>query len=160
YEVTFARGSAEIRIGLTPNGKLLGATIRADGDGTPGTVVDCSQEPTLKPTTSTAPIAITFLNRRDADVRPFGIAFDGKRMTYGTVGAERSSPPIWVTVAQPIVVADLSDNCLEIVVAGTTTQTTAITSARPGEPQGASSAVQTQGGVQALRELIESIRRG
>src|SRR5690242_16825884 len=106
YEVKFAHGSVQFRIGLDADGKVQGVNIRPDGDGTPGGVVACAQEATLRPAAGASPITLTFINRSGSDMRLFALDFQGKRVPYGTVGNERSSAPIWTAVTQPIIVAD------------------------------------------------------
>jgi hypothetical protein len=162
YDVNFAHGRAEVRIGMTPEGKILGTNIRPDGDGTPGGVVGCVQESTLRPTTGAAPIRLMFLNRTGSDIRLFLVDFEGKRTASTVIGNDRQSP-LLVTVTQPVVVTDSAEHCLEIVLPGTSTQTVAVTSAAPDTTSSRAAARRTTplpGGEAALRQLIDGIRRG
>jgi hypothetical protein len=48
YDAKFANGRAKIRISLGPDGKLDDANVQVESEGTPGGIVACSDEPTLK----------------------------------------------------------------------------------------------------------------
>jgi hypothetical protein len=162
YDVKFTRGAAQVRLSLTEDGKLQGLNFRPDGDGTPGAVVACSQESTLRPTTGTAPIRMTFVNRSGSDIRLFGVDFAGKRVPYVTI-LDEGSALIGAAMTQPLVVTDPSERCLEIVLPGSATQNIAITAAVPdGSPGQATAPRNTPlpGSEAALRQLIDGIRRG
>ena len=162
YDVKFAHGAAQVRLNMTADGKVQLGVFRPDGDGTPGAVVSCSQEATLRPNIGAAPIRMTFVNRSGGDVRVFGLDFEGKRVSWNAIPDEGSAP-IFATITQPVVVTDASERCLEIVLPGTATQNLAITSAVPdGAPAQPAAPRNTPmpGSEAALRQLIDGIRRG
>ncbi len=162
YDVKFAHGAAQVRLNMTADGKVQLGVFRPDGDGTPGAVVSCSQEATLRPSTGAAPIRMTFFNRSGSDIRVFGLDFEGKRVSLNAIPDEGSAP-IFAFITQPLVVTDASERCAEIVLPGTATQNLAITSAVPdGAPAQPAAPRNTAmpGSEAALRQLIDGIRRG
>src|SRR5262249_5355567 len=58
YGVKFASGLAEFRILAAADGTIEAMLFRPDGDGTPGEVAACEQEPTIKPAPRATPIQI------------------------------------------------------------------------------------------------------
>jgi hypothetical protein len=163
YAVKFAHGVAQIRLSLTDDGKLQGLNFRADGDGSPGAVVACSEEDKLRPSPGGVPIRMTLVNRSGSDLRVFVLDFSGKRIPVGTILDEGTNPLINATVTLPLVVTDPSERCLEIILPGTATQHMAITPAALNGPSGgAASPRNTPAPTSeaALRQLIDGIRRG
>src|SRR5262249_36225583 len=68
YGAKFANGFAEFRILVGPDENIEDMTFRPDGDDTPGAVVSCSQEPTLRPSSRTAPIRLLLYNTSGVDI--------------------------------------------------------------------------------------------
>src|SRR5207245_530976 len=61
----------------------------------------CSQEPTLKPASRTAPIRLLLYNTSGADIRVSALDFEGKRSRYVVIGDDRSAP-ILTYVSHPL----------------------------------------------------------
>jgi hypothetical protein len=158
YALKFARGAVQVRLSVAADGKLEGLSFRPEGDGSAGAVVACSQEATLRPSTGTVPITMTFVNRSGTDVRLYRVDFSGKRVAVSTILDEQSTP-IGVMITQPLVITDLSDRCLQVVLPGAGTSHIAITEG-PSVHTPAARNRPLPGSEAALRHLIDSIRRG
>jgi beta-lactamase regulating signal transducer with metallopeptidase domain len=161
YGAKFAGGLAEFRVRLGADGNIEDMGFRADGDGTPGGILNCAQEPTLQAAGASVPIQLMLYNAGGADIRVFAIDGDGKRSRNLMVGDDRSASFL-ARVGQPWVVTDASGQCLEVIMPGQATRFVNVLAgardeaARPA-PQRRSPA---PGGEQALREYIEALGRG
>jgi hypothetical protein len=161
YGAQFARGLAEFRVRLAPEGNIEDIAFRPDGDGTPGEVLTCAQEQALKAVPDTVPIQLLLYNDSGADVRAFGLDGDGRRSGDLTIGDERSTLFL-AHIGQPWVVTDASGQCLEIIIPGQRTRF--LTIAADARGHAAQSAPQRRsplpGSEQALREYIDALSRG
>ena len=160
YGVKFANGVAEFRLSLAADGKADDVIFRPDGNGTPGGVADCSDEPGLRSRAETAPIKVLIYNGSGKDIQIFRLDADGKRMAHGTVGEEMSFP-VMTYVDSPWVIADGTGKCLEIVLPGQKTRlhTVEQTGAQPAHPM-APRTVPLAGSEAMLRQYIEAMARG
>jgi hypothetical protein len=161
YGAKFDSGFAEFRILVGADENIEDMIFRPDGDDTPGGVVTCSQEQTLKSLPRTAPIRLQLYNVSGADVRVFALDFEGKRSRYTMIGDDRSAL-ILTYISRPWVVTDTSGQCLEIIMPGQSTRFLAITpdageqAVRPAPRRTSPMA----GSEQALRQYIDALRRG
>ena len=162
YGAKFARGFAEFRMLLGPDGTTEDMVFRPDGDDTPGGTVACSQEQTLKRSPGTAPIRLLLYNASGADIRVFELDFEGKRARHLLIGDDRSAP-IMTYISRPWVVTDASGQCREIILPGHSTRYFIIS------PHGTGEALTwtmtrrtspTSGSEDALRQYIDAISRG
>jgi len=156
YSVKFANGSAEFRIDLAPDGRLDDVTFRPDGDGTPGGVAACALEPTLNPSRDTAPIRLSLTNRSGTELRFFSLDLAGHR-TFRGAFEDGGATTVLTFVGRPLVIADPSGQCREIVLPGQATQTHTV------EPPGSAAVRRTTripGSDAALQHYIESVRGG
>jgi hypothetical protein len=117
YGVKFARGFAEFRILMTADGKAEEVIFRPDGNGAPGGIAACSGEAGLKAGSDTVPIKLFVYNGTGGKLQLYKLDADGKRLAQGTVGEDVSSQ-ILTQVDNPLVVADASGKCLEVVLPG------------------------------------------
>jgi hypothetical protein len=160
YGAKFAAGLAEFRVRLAPDGNIEDIAFRPDGDGTPGGVVTCADQP-LPRVPQTVPIELLLYNDSGADIHASPLEGDGRRSRDLTVGDDRSARFL-AQVGQPWVITDASGECLEIVMPGQRTRFLTIPTdareraARP-EPQRRSP---VPGGEQALSEYIDALGRG
>jgi BlaR1 peptidase M56/uncharacterized protein DUF3471 len=161
YGVKFTGGSAGFWIRLAPDAKSEDIIFRPGGDDTPGNVLDCALEQTLKPLTGTAPTRLVFFNASGADIRVFELDFEGKRRPYSTIGDERFGE-VWTYVSRPFVIADTSGQCREIVLPGQRTRYVALWPFQSGAPPqpGAPRMTPATGSDEVLRQHIEGLRRG
>jgi hypothetical protein len=161
YGAKFANGVAEFRILVGSDGNIEDMTFRPGGDGTPGEMVTCSQEQTLKSLPRTAPIQLLLYNGSGADIRAFELDFEGKRSRYVMIGDDRSAP-ILTYISHPWVVTDTSGQCVEIIMPGQNTRYLTITpDAREQVVRSAPRRTSpTPGSEQALRQYIDAIGRG
>jgi beta-lactamase regulating signal transducer with metallopeptidase domain len=134
YGVKFARGSAEFRIDLAPDGTTEDLVFRADGDGTAGAVFPCALEPGLRPLPDAAPISETLVNRSGGTLGVFQLDGAGRRVSLQFVEDGRSMY-LLTKVARPLVIADPAGQCREIVLPGRTTQSHVLEPLRPAEPR-------------------------
>jgi hypothetical protein len=161
YGAKFASGFAEFRMLVGPDETIEDIIFRPDGDDTPGGVVTCSQEQTLKAARRTAPIRLFLYNSSGADIRVSALDFEGRRSRYVMIGDDRSAP-ILTHISHPWVVTDTSGQCLEIIMPGQSTRFLTIT------PDTREEAVHSAprrtspmpGGEQALRQYIDALSRG
>ncbi len=161
YGAQFANGSAEFRLSVAADGTIDDLLFRPNGDDTPGDVLACAQEATLRATTGTAPIRITLFNESGAEIRLFGLNSDGTRQSHGTIGADHTR--MFLTNAgRPLIVADAAGHCLEILVPGLRTRFLLVQSDRPGaEPAWPFRRVAPRAGSEeTLRQHIEALARG
>ncbi len=161
YGAKFAGGFAEFRILVDPDGNIEDMIFRPGGDDTPGGMVTCAQEQTLKSLPRTAPIQLLLYNGGGADIRVFALDFEGKRSRYVMIGDDRSAP-ILTYIGHPWVVTDTSGQCLEIIMPGQGTRFVTITSdAREQAVRSAPRRTSPMpGSEQALRQYIDALGRG
>jgi hypothetical protein len=162
YGAKFAKGFAEFRILLGPDGTTEDMIFRPDGDDTPGGTVACAQEQTLKRSPGTAPIKLLLYNASGADIRVIELDFEGKRARNFLIGDDRSAP-IMTYISRPWVVTDASGQCREIILPGHSTRYLAISP--PGTGETSTWAITrrtspTSGSEDALRQYIDAVSRG
>jgi hypothetical protein len=162
YGVKFANGVAEFRFLQAADGKADDVIFRPDGNDAPGGVVACSDEQGLRARSETAPIKVLIYNGSGRSIQIFKLDAEGKRAAPGTVGDEMSFP-IMTNVESPLVVADVSGKCLEVVLPGQQTRFHTVEESRAGNPSERAMPPRTvpQSGSEAmLRQYIEAIGRG
>jgi hypothetical protein len=162
YGAKFAKGFAEFRILVGSGGTTEDMIFRPDGDDTPGGLVACSEERSLRSSPGTAPIQLFLYNASGADIRVFALDFEGKRRRSISIGDDRSAP-ILTYIRRPWVVTDASGQCLQIIQPGHSTRYLAIEPPGPGEPSVRSASRRTSptpGSEDALRRYIDELRRG
>jgi hypothetical protein len=161
YGVQFASGLAEFRVRLAADGNIEDLGFRPDGDGTPGQILACAQEQTLKAVQGTVPIQLMLYNDSGADIRVFALDGDGRRSRDLVIGDDWSSAFIAHT-GQPWVVTDAHGQCLEIIMPGQGTRF--LTVPADAREQAVRPAAQRRspvpGSEQALREYIDALARG
>jgi hypothetical protein len=161
YGAKFASGLAEFRVRLATDGSIEDMGFRPDGDNTPGEILTCAQEQTLKAEQDTVPIQLLLYNDSGADIRVFALDGDGKQSRNLIIGDDWSAPFL-AHVGQPWVVADASGRCLEIIMPGQRTRF--LTIPADAREQAAQPAPQRRspapGSEQALREYIDALSRG
>jgi beta-lactamase regulating signal transducer with metallopeptidase domain len=161
YGVKFASGLAEFRVRLATDGNIEDIIFRPDGDGTPGEILTCAQEQTLKAARDTVPVQLMLYNESGADIRAFSLDGDGRRSRDIMIGDDRSAQFL-AHVGQPWVVTDASGQCLEIIMPGQSTRFLTIPAgareqaARPAQQRTSP----MSGSAQALRRYIDALRRG
>jgi beta-lactamase regulating signal transducer with metallopeptidase domain len=161
YGAKFASGFAEFRVRLAADGNIEDIAFRPDGDNTPGDILTCAQEQTLKWAGDTVPIQLLLYNDSGADIHALALDGDGKRSRDIAIADDRSVPFL-TRVGQPWVVTDASGQCLEIIMPGQRTRFLTVPvdareqAARPA-PQRRSP---VPGSEQALREYIDALGRG
>jgi hypothetical protein len=121
YGVKFAKGSAEFRALMGADGKAEDVIFRPDGNEAPGSIAACASEAGLKARDDTAPIKLVIYNGSGGVLRLYRLDADGKRLTQGPIGEDVSSQ-ILTYVDNPVIVADASGKCLEIVLPGQQTR--------------------------------------
>jgi BlaR1 peptidase M56 len=157
YGVKFANGVVEIRLLLGSDGKADDVTFRADGNDALGGTAACSSEPDLRGRADTAPVHVFFYNASGTDIQLYRLSSEGKRTAQGTIG-ENMSSSVLTSVDSPLVVADASGRCLEIVLPGQRTRYHTVEDAggdgvlRRTSPLAGSEAM--------LRQYIEALGRG
>jgi hypothetical protein len=162
YGVKFAHGSAEFRIRPGAEREWDDVIFRPAGDVTPGGIVACSEGEALKARLGTAPVRLTLLNATGGDVRVLEVTFDGKHLPYSTIADERFGD-VLTYVDRPIVIADASGQCREIVLPGQRTRHLML---RPfsadGQPNQLALPRLTpiSSSEDRLLQLIETLRRG
>src|SRR5262249_45765675 len=159
YGAKFANGFAELRLLLGAEGKIEDMFFRPDGDETPGRFAACSEEPTLKSVSGTAPIKWILYNARGTDIQLFELDAAGRRMPYGTIGDDQSAA-IQTYVARPWIVADASGQCLEIVLPGQRARFLTVQPTPGGTHAGSRRSMPMPGGEHALRQYIDALGRG
>jgi bla regulator protein blaR1 len=162
YGVKFAKGTAELRVLLDPDGKIDDVIFRADGNERVGGIVTCTSEGDLRAQADTTPIHVVFHNMTGTNIHLYRLDSEGKRKLQGVVG-ENMSSSVLTTVDSPWVVADASGACLEIILPGQRTRFNTIEEARPdGLSEHATSrrAAPLAGSEETLRQYIEALARG
>jgi len=162
YGVKFANGFAEFRILVDADGKTEDVLFRPGGDDTPGGIVECSQENTLKAVPDTAPIRLIFFNASGAEIHLSELDSEGRRTSFGAIGDERSVS-IVTYVGHPWIITDSSGQCVESVLPGRLTRFILV------EPTGADQQPKQplsrrnspiSGTEEALRQYINGLVRG
>jgi beta-lactamase regulating signal transducer with metallopeptidase domain len=160
YGGKFANGLAELRIDLATDGTVADFNFRLDGDGTPGGVAACALEPTLHAAPNAAPITLSLTNRSGADLRLFWLDQAGRRQSQGTL-ANSASIDMPTSVIRPLVIADQTGQCREIVLPGQLTRFYAVQAgAPPPGPSAVPRAAPIPGSDEALQRHIEGLSRG
>jgi hypothetical protein len=162
YGVKFANGFAEIRLLLAADGKADDVTFRPDGNDALGGVVACSDESSLRSRGNTAPIRLVLYNDSGGEIRLYRLDSEGKRTAQGTIG-ENMSSSILTDVDSPLVIADESGKCLEIVLPGQRTRYLTVEEAQTGDSPQRSGRPRTAplaGSEQMLRQYIDGLGRG
>ena len=162
YGVKFAKGFAEFRILMTADGKADDVTFRPDGNDAQGGIAACSGEAGLKQRSDTAPIKLFIYNGTGSRLQLYNLGADGQRLAQGTIG-EDASFGILTYVDSPVIVADASGKCLEVVLPGQQTRFHTVGERRAdGEIERVvSQRTAPQPGSEAmLRQYIEALARG
>jgi len=165
YDVKFTDGRAKLRINMRPDGKLDDANLQVESDGTPGGILACSQESTLRSRMSPwFPIMMTIVNRSGGDIMMFALSPAGDRYSTAMLPlapmADGRSMPRMATASEPVVVTDGSDACLEIIMPGEATQTVVVRPPGALPRATAPQSVPLAGAEDALRQYIGGVRRG
>jgi beta-lactamase regulating signal transducer with metallopeptidase domain len=163
YGAKFARGFAEFRVLMAADGsRAEDVLFRPDGNETQGGIAACSGEAGLKASDDATPIKLFIYNGTGGELHLYRLGADGKRLAQGTI-SEDVSFPILTFVGNPVIVADRSDKCLEIVVPGQQTRYHTIGENRAdGELERAVSlrTAPQPGSETKLRQYIEALARG
>jgi hypothetical protein len=162
YGVKFAKGFAEFRILMTADGRAEDVIFRPDGNEVPGGIAACSSEAGLKAISDTVPIKLVVYNGTGGKLQLYRLDTDGKRLAQGTIGEEVSSQ-ILTHVDNPLVVADASGKCLEVVLPGQQTRFHTVGESRAdGQLERAVSlrSAPQPGSETMLRRYIEALARG
>jgi hypothetical protein len=162
YGVKFAKGFAEFRILMTADGKAEDVNFRPDGNDAQGGIAACSSEAGLKQRSDTAPIKLFIYNGTGSRLQLYNLGADGQRLAQGTIG-EDASFGILAYVGSPVIVADASGKCLEVVLPGQQTRFHTVGERRAdGEIERVvSQRTAPQPGTEAmLRQYIEALARG
>jgi hypothetical protein len=161
YGGKFANGLAEFRIDLATDGTIADVKFRLDGDGTLGGVAACALEPTLHADPNSAPITLTLTNHSGAELQLFWLDSAGRRTSQGTL-ANSASTDMPTSVIRPLVIADHTGQCREIVLPGQLTRFHVVPQ-QAGAPPSGPSAVQRvtpiPGSDEALQRHIEGLYR-
>ena len=162
YGAKFAKGFAEFRMLVGPDGTTEDMVFRPDGDDTPGGTVACSQEQTLKRSPGTAPIRLMLYNASGTDIRVFELDFEGKRARHVLIGDDRTAT-VMTYISRAWVVTDASGQCREIILPGHSTRYLAISPPGTGETTTwtiTRRTSPTSGSEDALRQYIDAVGRG
>jgi beta-lactamase regulating signal transducer with metallopeptidase domain len=117
YDLTFAKGSAVWKIAVGADHKILSSFVYPTGDKTAGAMLPCSAESGLKGVEDAAPIRVTFYNQRGAEAEAFALTADGKRQSLGRIKDNASLRRV-TAAGSPLIVADDTGNCIEVVQPG------------------------------------------
>jgi hypothetical protein len=147
----------EIRLLLGSDGKADDVLFRADGNDALGGVAACSSEPDLRGRADTAPVHMFFYNASETDIQLYKLSPEGKRTAQLTIG-ENMSSSVLTTVDSPLVVADASGKCLEIVLPGLRTRYHSVEGA--GRDGVLRRTAPLAGSEALLRQYIEALGRG
>jgi beta-lactamase regulating signal transducer with metallopeptidase domain len=162
YGVKFANGSAEFRLLMGPGRVTEDVTFRPDGDATPGGILACAQEPTLKSAPSAAPIKLLLFNASGVDIHLYGLDAQGQRSRHLAL-VDNRTVPIMTHVGNAWIATDAAGRCREIVVAGQHTRFVSLRHAGSGEePDRFASrrSAPTPGSEDALLAHIDALARG
>jgi beta-lactamase regulating signal transducer with metallopeptidase domain len=162
YGVKFAKGFAEFRILMATDGKAEDVVFRPDGNEAQGGVAACSSEAGLKGRADTAPIKLLIYNGSGGKLQLYRLDADGKHLAQGSIG-EDMSLPIMTYVDNPVIVADASGKCLEIVLPGQQTRFHTVGESRADGQLERSVSLRTspqQGSEGMLRGYIDALARG
>jgi hypothetical protein len=158
YGAKFANGFAEVRLLMGADGRVENMLFRPDGDSTPGGFAACSDEPTLKAASGTAPIRLVLYNSHGSAIRLYELDAAGRRIPFGTIGDEHSAG-FQTYVGRPWVVTDAAGQCLELILPGQRTRFVNV--GQPGELQAdLRRAMPTPGSEETLRRYIDEVSRG
>jgi beta-lactamase regulating signal transducer with metallopeptidase domain len=161
YGVTFANGSAELRLMMLADGTIDNVLFRPNGDDTPGDVLACGQEAALRPAPGGAPIRVSLFNETGAAIRVFELDGAGARAPRTSIEDNRNGE-VLTQVGRPLIVADAAGRCLEIVRPGWRTRFVQVL-AQVGETpnwQFTPRMAPQPGSEQALRRYIDDLGRG
>ena len=162
YGAQFANGSADFRVSVAADGTVEDLLFRPNGDGRPGEMIACAQEPILRSTPGTVPINLLLFNASGAEVQLFVLDGAGQRKAQGTIG-DNHNRALLTYVGQPVVIADAAGRCLGVVSPGVLTRFLRVQSARAGEPvvvTGPARVMPRRGSEEALQRYIEAVGRG
>ena len=162
YGVKFAKGFAEFRALMGADGKAEDMVFRPDGNEAQGGIAACSSEAGLKARDDTAPIKLFVYNGTGGKLQLYRLDADGKRLGQGAI-AEDVSSQILTYVDNPVIVADASGKCLEIVLPGQQTRYHTVGESRADGQLERAVSLRTapQAGSEAmLRQYIEALARG
>jgi hypothetical protein len=162
YGVKFAKGFAEFRILMAADGKAEDVVFRPDGNEAQGGIAACTGEAGLKARDDTAPIKLFVYNGTGGRLQLYRLGADGKRLAQGAIGEDASSQ-ILTHVDNPMIVADASGKCLEIVLPGQQTRYHTVGESRADGQLERAVSLRTapQPGSEAmLRQYIEALARG
>lgn len=161
YGVTFANGSAELRLMMAADGTIDNVLFRPNGDDTPGDVLACGQEAALRPAPGGAPIKVNMFNETGAAIGLFELDGTGTRTSRTSIEDSRHGE-VLTHVGSPLIVADAAGRCLEIVMPGWRTRFVQVL-AQVGETpnwQFTPRMAPQPGSEQTLRRYIDDLRRG
>jgi hypothetical protein len=162
YGVKFAKGFAEFRILMATDGKAEDVVFRPDGNEAQGGNAACTGEAGLKARDDTAPIKIFVYNGTGGRLQLYKLDGGGKRLAQGVIGEDASSQ-ILTYVDNPVIVADASGKCLEIVLPGQQTRFHTVGEIRADGQLERAVSLRTapQPGTEGmLRQYIEALARG
>jgi bla regulator protein blaR1 len=158
YGAKFANGFAEVRLLMGADGTIENMLFRPDGDDKPGGFAACTEEPTLKPASGTAPIKLLIYNAHGTAIRLYELDAEGRRIPFGTVGDERTAG-VQTYVGRPWVVTDTAGRCLEVILPGQRTRFVTVQPAGEAHPE-PRRATPTPGSEETLRRYIDAVGRG
>ncbi len=162
YGVKFAKGFAEFRVLMAVDGKAEDVVFRPDGNEAQGGIAACTGEAGLKGRDETAPIKLFIYNGTGGRLQLYRLGADGKRLAQGAIGEDASSQ-ILTYVDNPLIVADASGKCLEVVLPGQQTRYHTVGDSRADGQLERAVSLRTapQPGSEAmLRQYIEALARG
>jgi beta-lactamase regulating signal transducer with metallopeptidase domain len=159
YGVKFANGSAEFRILLGPDGKAEDVLFRPDGNDEQGGIAACSQEQSLEQQANSAPIRMLLYNEAGDGIQVFKLDGKGGRTLQATIDDNMSA---WITTAvnRPLLVANRSGQCLEILLPGRRTQFHNVEPSRTMQPTATRRIAPLADSEHMLRQYIEGLGRG
>jgi BlaR1 peptidase M56/Domain of unknown function (DUF3471) len=165
YDAKYVHGRAKITIDLRPDGKLDLVSMQAESEGTPGAIVACAQEGTLKSQPSPSlPIIVTIVNHSGGDINLFDISNSGDRYSTSVTPlppiADGQSRPHRAGATHPLVVTDEAGVCLEIIIPGDSTRTVVIRPKGAAPRSAGGPAVLLPDSEGMLRQYIEGVRQG
>jgi hypothetical protein len=147
---------------MATDGKAEDVLFRPDGNEAQGGIAACSSEAGLKGRADTAPIKLFIYNGSGGKLQLYRLDADGKHLAQGSIGEDMSFP-ILTYVDNPVIVADGSGKCLEIVLPGQQTRFHTVGESRADGQLERVVSLRTapqQGSEGMLREYIEALARG